>query len=72
MSEVVARLAPTARDWLISNPAASSARSFTLLFALSVASLARRRSISVRWVGGATYETAVNGDQGTSRAHRTL
>ena len=44
----------------------------TLLFALSVASLARRRSISVRWVGGAIYEAVVNGDQGTSRAHRTL
>jgi hypothetical protein len=37
-----------------------------------VASLARRRSISVRWVGGAIYESVVAGDQGHSRARRTL
>ena len=57
--------------WSLRRFAVSSARSLTLLFALVMASIARRRSMSMRRAGGAIYRTVVNGDQGISRAHRT-
>ena len=40
------------------------ARFLTLLFALVMASIARRRSMSMRRAGGAIYRTVVNSDQG--------
>jgi len=68
----VKRVSVSRRRRRLPVPSCSSARSLTLLFALVVAGCARRRSISVRWVGGAIYRTVVIGDQGVSRAHRTL
>jgi hypothetical protein len=50
--------------WGLRRFAASSARFLTLLFALVMASIARRRSMSMRRAGGAIYPTVVNSDQG--------
>ena len=57
--------------WSLRRLAVSSARFLTLLFALVMASIARRRSMSMRRAGGAIYRTVVNSDQGIFRAHRT-
>jgi hypothetical protein len=60
-----------ANGWGLRRFAVSSARFLTLLFALVMASIARRRRMSMRRAGGAIYRSVLDSDQGGFRAHRT-